>query len=116
MKTELENDYVDVKSADFVKDMDVSITEGGISFGLDVRDYEEPQGEYLYFHGFIAWEPLIEESLKELVDACRLGPDGPIDMGELKEAREQFIANLEEFIDRLRKLPFIDNEIPRGFP
>jgi len=105
MKIQLENDYVDVNSDDCANDCEVAISEQGVYVSLDARDYEEPYGERLRLHASVGWDELIEEALKEAVDACRDGIDGSVHMDELIELRDQWIVTLEKFVDRLRALP-----------
>ena len=105
MIVELTHWYDDLETSNFVKECQVEIGENGVWVSVDVRDYEQPEAEYLWFRASVAWEPLMEEALMEVVNACRAGGDGPVQIDQLTELRDEWIATLEGFIERLRALP-----------
>lgn len=102
MKVEFEQDYENVETSDYVKDAEIAISEQGIFVAMKIRDFDEPDAGYLDFHVSIPWQPLIEEGLIDLVDDCRGGHDRIVDIDLLTEARDEWIAVLEKFIERLR--------------
>lgn len=105
MKAEIRHDYLDLESADFIEDLDVSISEQGIYIRLRTPDLGDSGEPYIEFVAVARWESLFEESLKDLVDDCRSGHGGVIDTGDLSELCNELIATLEKFIGELRMLP-----------
>lgn len=101
----IKHDYIDVDTASFVKEIDVVFSEQGIYVHLDVPDHTEPSSSALRFRASVSWESMAEDALREAVADCRRGPNGPIDMDELTELRDEWIAKLEKFIEQLRGLP-----------
>jgi hypothetical protein len=71
---------------------------------MDIRDFDEPAAGYLDFRVSVPWESLIEDGLIQLVDDCRSGHDGIVDVDDLTEVRDEWIAVLEKFIKRLREV------------
>ena len=107
MKVELENDYIGLNSTDFVTNCEMAISENGVWVWLDIHDCEEPEEDFSC-HASIGWQSLMKEALKCLVDDCTDGY-GILDLADLAEDRDEWIAQLENFIERLRMLPQVED-------
>lgn len=110
MIVELKHSYLDLKTEDFVANIEIAIEDTGICVFLEVRDYEEPDGEYLDFHGFVPWDLAIKEGMIGTVDAVRFGPNGPIDIDNLAELRDKWLATIAKFNEGVDMLSQLINE------